>query len=200
MSNMSKERVGAISDGVIAVAATLLVLELKVPEGTIQNSELVLHWTRLMAAWLISLVMIATVWFDNHLFLIEARVWTARMTVVTFAQLAIVSLIPFVCVLTVNHSRESEAIIAFNAVMFFSGMISVILGRMIAASNIENGSTDSADYLRERARRQLWIYILVTMIAMGGAFLHRPFLGVLLWSACPIIIGRLLKSRTHVAG
>ena len=61
MSNISKERVGAISDGVIAVAATLLVLELKVPEGAIENSEVLLHWFRLGTAWLISFMMIAAV-------------------------------------------------------------------------------------------------------------------------------------------
>jgi uncharacterized membrane protein len=196
---MSKERVGAISDGVIAVAATLLVLELKVPEGTIENSDVVLEWFRIVAAWLISFVMIVTVWFDNHLFLVEARQWTARMTIVTFAQLATLSLIPFVCDLVVDHFREIEVIIAFNIVMFFSGIISVTLGLIIAAGNDRDGSLEGGHYLRRRARLQLLIYVFISVIALAGAFLHHPFLGVLLWSVCPIIIGCFLKRSKRVA-
>jgi uncharacterized membrane protein len=193
MSNISKERVGAISDGVIAVAATLLVLELKVPEGTIENSEVLLEWSRLVAAWLISFMMIVTVWFDNHLFLAEARTWTVRKTVVIFAQLATVSLIPFVCDLAVNHSREIEAIFAFNLVMFISGLISVTLSRMIAADSDTDGCQEGEHILHRRARLQLRIYVCVIVIALFGALMHRPFLGVLLWGLCPFIVGYLLS-------
>lgn len=194
MSYMSKERVGAISDGVIAVAATLLVLELEVPAGTIENSEVVLHWSRLMAAWLISFMMIASVWFDNHLFLAEAPRFTTRMTVVTFVQLATVSLIPFVSHLAVDHFREIEAAIAFNIVMFFIGIISITLSLLIASAKQTDGSLDGAYYFRSRARLQLGIYMCVVIIALVGAFLHHPFLGILLWGICPLIIGFRLKS------
>lgn len=199
MQSMSKERVGAISDGVIAVAATLLVLELKVPEGTIENSDVILQWSRVFAAWLISFVMIVTVWFDNHLFLVEARQWTARMTIVTFAQLATVSLIPFVCDLVVDHFREIEVIVAFNIVMLVSGMISVALGLIVAAGNTRDGSLEGDHYLRRRARLQLRIYVLFFVIALVGAFIHHPFLGVLLWSVCPVIIGSVLKRSKRAA-
>nr|WP_315457324.1 TMEM175 family protein [uncultured Sphingorhabdus sp.] len=202
MSNISKERVGAISDGVIAVAATLLVLELKVPEGTIEQSEVMLHWSRLMAAWLISFAMIAMVWFDNHLFLVKAPRWTARMTIVTFAQLAAVSLIPFVCDLAVDHYQEIEAIIAFNLVMLINGIISVTLSRMIAADIGRDESSVGDQYLKRRAQLQLRIYVVILAIAVAGAFLHRPFLGVLLWGFSPLMIRYFLgdSAADEIAG
>lgn len=193
MSNISKERVGALSDGVIAVAATLLVLELKVPEGAIENIDILFQWSRVLAAWLISFAMITMVWFDNHLFLAEAPRWTARMTIVTFAQLAAVSLIPFVCDLAVDHFGDIEAIIAFNFVMFLNGIISVTLGRMIAADCRAQAPANGPHYLGRRAQVQLRIYALLIVVALIGAFLHRPFLGVLLWGMSPLIVGHFLK-------
>lgn len=196
MSDISKERVGAISDGVIAVAATLLVLELKVPEGAIAHSEAIMHWSRLMAAWLISFAMIAMVWFDNHLFLVKAPRWTARMTIVTFAQLAAVSLIPFVCNLAVDHHQEIEAIIAFNIVMLINGIISVALGRMIAADIGRGKSSEGGQLLKRRAQLQLRIYVVISAVAVAGAFMHRPFLGVLLWGLSPLMIRYFLAERS----
>lgn len=193
MANISKERVGAISDGVIAVAATILVLELKVPEGAFETIEVFLHWSRLMAAWIISFAMIALVWFDNHLFLVHARRWTSRMTVVTFVQLATVSLIPFASDLAVDHFREIAAIVAFNVVMFVNGIVSVVLGRMVAA-DLAGGEDDATSaFLHLRARTQLHIYLAMLVIALIGAWFHRPFMGVLLWGMSPLLIAHRLK-------
>lgn len=193
MSDISKERVGAISDGVIAVAATILVLELKVPEGSFETLEVFLHWSRLMAAWVISFAMIALVWFDNHLFLFQARRWTTRMTVVTFVQLAVVSLIPFASDLAVDHFRDIAAIVTFNVVMFINGIVSVALGRVVAADLAGGEDNDKSVFLRQRARAQLHIYLAMVVIALIGAWFHRPFMGVLLWGVSPLLIAHRLK-------
>ena len=118
------------------------------------------------------------------------------MTIVTFAQLAIVSLIPFSCELAVDHFREIEAIIAFNVIMFLSGLISVTLSLMIAVSNERDPSFDGSHYFRRRARLQLRIYAFVIVIALVGALIHRPFLDILLWGLCPLIIWYFLKDAS----
>lgn len=197
---VSKERVGAISDGMIAVAATVLVLELKVPEGVVISDGLVLHWTRLIVAWLISFAMIGIVWFDNHLFLLHARNWNARLTVVTFAQLAAVSLIPFISDLAIDNFRDLASIIAFNCVMLSNGLISVVLGRMVAAnvaaeapSNEKSGQL--AVQLRRRSMVQLRIALTIFGIAIFGAWLHHPFLGLVLWGASPLLMAKFMRSN-----
>lgn len=193
MSTISRERVAAISDGVIAVAATILVLELKVPESTFETSEVFLHWLRLMAAWIISFAMIGLVWFDNHLFLARARRWSTPMTVVTFLQLATVSLIPFASNLAVDHFREIVAVITFNVVMFLNGMVSVVLGRMVADSVNQDDDAVTASYLQRRSRVQLRVYCTMFLIALIGAYLQRPFMGVLLWGISPLLIAHSLR-------
>lgn len=194
---VSKERVGAISDGVIAVAATVLVLELKVPEDAIISGSLFMHWSRLLVAWLISFAMIGIVWFDNHLFLLHARNWSAKLTVVTFAQLAAVSLIPFVSDLAIDHFRDFIPVMAFNLVMLVNGLIAVTLGRMVAADIESAGAGDdsakAAAFLRRRSRDQLRISVIVFSLALVGAWFHHPFTGLVLWGISPVLVARLLR-------
>ena len=71
MEKISKERLGALSDGVISIAATLLVLGLTVPDGDPLSSDVLFHWMRIFAGWAISFTVIAIVWFDNHFLLFQ---------------------------------------------------------------------------------------------------------------------------------
>src|SRR3569833_4330037 len=64
-------RLLALSDGVIAVAITLLVLDIRLPEGFGEFSDgelwaaLVALWPRLLA-YLLSFYVIATFWFSHR--------------------------------------------------------------------------------------------------------------------------------------
>ncbi|MGB5952630.1 MAG: TMEM175 family protein, partial [Ornithinimicrobium sp.] len=62
------ERLNALTDGVFAIALTLLVLELKLPnagEGTAFLEALRQDW-HVFFAWLISFVAIARFWIVHH--------------------------------------------------------------------------------------------------------------------------------------
>ena len=95
MKSISKERVGALSDGVVAIAATILVLELKVPEDHSLSRSDVEHWVLIILGWVVSFIMITVMWLENHRQLALASAWTMPLMVVTFAQLGLISLIPF---------------------------------------------------------------------------------------------------------
>ena len=65
---MSKARLEAFSDGVIAIAITLLVLELDVPKpespGTLAH-KLAEQWPS-YAAYVVSFVTIGVIWINHH--------------------------------------------------------------------------------------------------------------------------------------
>ena len=67
----STARIEAFSDGVIAIAITILVLELRVPElgsafTETQMSDLVVHLLPKIAAYLLSFLLIAIYWVNHH--------------------------------------------------------------------------------------------------------------------------------------
>lgn len=196
MREISKERVGAISDGVIAVAATLLVIELEVPDGVTMTSELIFHWSRVFAAWIISFVMIALVWLDNHLFLSKAKQWSLNLTILIFFQLGAVSLIPFASNIVIDHYNSEAAMFAFNSVMALNGFISCTVSRVLARNETLLEDERSSDYLRQRGRRQFWIFTTVLIFASIAGHYQHPLFGVIFWAVSPILIA--LGAKTGV--
>jgi uncharacterized membrane protein len=122
----STERLGALADGVFAVALTLLVLDLKLPpvpagsqqaliadlEGQIPN----------LIAWLISFVLVARFWVVHHAIVASlARCHVATMAW-NFVVLALMSLVPFAASLIGTYEFDAVAVFIFAALMGMAGL------------------------------------------------------------------------------
>jgi uncharacterized membrane protein len=90
---MSKSRMEAFSDGVIAILITIMVLELKVPHAT--------DWTALaplapvFVAYVLSFVYLGIYWNNHHHMLHAARKVTGRVLWANLHLLFWLSLLPF---------------------------------------------------------------------------------------------------------
>jgi uncharacterized membrane protein len=90
---MSKERLAAFSDGVIAIIITIMVLELKVPHGA--------DWASLLALWpiflsyVLSFIYIAIYWSNHHHLLHTFKLVDGRILWANTHLLFWLSLIPF---------------------------------------------------------------------------------------------------------
>jgi TMEM175 potassium channel family protein len=90
---MSKERLAAFSDGVIAIIITIMVLELKVPHGA--------DWSSLLSLWpiflsyVLSFVYIAIYWNNHHHLLHTFKHVNGRILWANTHLLFWLSLIPF---------------------------------------------------------------------------------------------------------
>jgi uncharacterized membrane protein len=63
---METNRLEAFSDGVFAIAITLLVLEIKVPPpGTALGAELLHLWPSYLA-YVVSFLVIGAIWLNHH--------------------------------------------------------------------------------------------------------------------------------------
>jgi uncharacterized membrane protein len=185
---VSKERMGALSDGVIAIAATILVLELSVPEDATLDAEIALHWLRVMIGWIISFAMIALVWFDSHALFRHARDWSVPLAVLTMLQLAAVSLIPFASNLIIDYPDSLAAGLTFSGVMLANGLIAAGMGWVLSRSGHLHAFDHTGALLRQRARGQVTICLAVAAAAVGAALLHHPFTGVLFWALSPALV------------
>lgn len=111
----SIERVGAFSDAVIAVAITIMVLELKAPEHP-QLSALRPLWPTLVS-YAVSYLFIAIVWVNHHHLLRFVRRPSSRLIWINFAHLFTVSLVPFATA-WVAQTRLAAVPVALYASIF----------------------------------------------------------------------------------
>lgn len=188
MSRVSKERVSALSDGMIAIAATLLVLELKVPDDGALSAEIVMHWARTLAGWMISFAMIALIWFENHFQMASASRWTVGLTVATFVQLALLSLIPFGSNLIVDTPDSLFAALVFNGILLANGLCLAGTMWMIGRNKDIHISAAVSRVMEKRANFALLSYLLTAFLGVFSAIYHHPFTGIVLWALIPFIV------------
>ena len=90
---MNKQRVEAITDGIIAIAATIMVLELKIP--SIQDWAGLLEIRHTFFAYLSSFFIIYIVWSMHHDLFRKAEVLTRRAFMINGIWIFFLTLVPF---------------------------------------------------------------------------------------------------------
>jgi uncharacterized membrane protein len=135
-------RVIAFTDGVFAVAATLLVLTMDVPAGDNDITRRVLEQWPDLLAYFLSFAVVGRLWLAHHRFfrsLHRFDPWLLRLNMV---YLAFVALIPFTTELLSDHGDESVAPIVYASVV----------GTAVAVNWLMVRHTLAGGHVREEAR------------------------------------------------
>ena len=122
---LTTERVESFSDGVLAVALTLLVLELKLPPGLANEAELwtaVLHLAPSFAAWVVSFVFVMTIWINHHYFFAAVRVADRGLLWLNGLLLLGVSLLPFPTGLVGEYPGFAAPLAMLSGTMLFGSL------------------------------------------------------------------------------
>ena len=90
---MNKSRVEAITDGIVAIAATIMVLELGIPSANDWSGLLEIRHTFL--AYVISFAMIYIVWSMHHDLFQKATVISRRTFLINGLWIFLLTLVPF---------------------------------------------------------------------------------------------------------
>jgi TMEM175 potassium channel family protein len=116
---MSKSRLEAFSDGVIAILITIMVLDLRPPAGTDLHALLATAPT--FGAYVLSFILLGTYWTNHHhMFQATDRINGA----VLWANLHLLfwlSLVIFVTSWMGNHPADALPTAAYGTVMFLAG-------------------------------------------------------------------------------
>ncbi len=106
---MSKSRLEAFSDGVIAVAITLLVLNLTVPTPPQLHlaSNLLRHWPE-YAAYAISFFTIGIIWINHHAMIGRLREVDHPILFLNLLLLFWIAVLPFATDLMASYLREQH--------------------------------------------------------------------------------------------
>jgi uncharacterized membrane protein len=107
---MSTNRVEAFSDGVFAIAITLLVLEINVPEPGSESGlahALAAQWPS-YAAYAISFLTIGIIWINHHVMLRRLRIVDHGILIWNLLLLMTVGILPFTTALMAAYLKQGE--------------------------------------------------------------------------------------------
>ena len=128
---MSKGRLEAFSDGVMAIVITIMVLELRPPEGARLENLLPLVPTFL--SYLLSFALLGTYWNNHHHLLQAARVIDARVLWANLHLLFWLSLFPFGTAWVGETTFAPLPVAAYGVLLLLAALAYYGLVRMLIA-------------------------------------------------------------------
>lgn len=128
---MTKARLEAFSDGVIAIIITILVLELKTPHGA--DLAALRPLLPVFLTYVLSFVFVGIYWVNHHHMLHAASRVDGRILWANLHLLFWLSLVPFVTGWMGEHHRASLPAAVYGGVMLLAAIAYTILARAIIA-------------------------------------------------------------------
>ena len=182
-SLVSADRLKALADGVFAVAMTLLVLQLVVPEiKDISNKELtqilLSMWPKFLAYGL-SFLIGGIYWLIHHSIFDAIRYYDATLAWINIVFLLFVALIPFTTSLLGEYflQKTSTIIYGVHLLLMFLGGYSLwtysTWKHILVVPDLDPG-------LVKGARRMGYVYFLILSIAIIVAF-FIPLISVIIY-------------------
>lgn len=147
-------RLEAFSDGVFAIAITLLILEIKVPSFDVADlaKDLARQWPSYLA-FFISFAFIGIMWVNHHRLFTHIRKSDDVLLVLNLALMFGVCIIPFTTALLaahLGHPGARTAVVVYDAAYLLIAVFFNLLWRYAAS---RDGHLLAADVNREAAEK-----------------------------------------------
>ena len=177
---MTKARVEAFSDGVIAIIITIMVLELKVPHGT--SLEDLRPLGPVFLSYVLSYVYVGIYWNNHHHILHAARQVSGRLLWANLHLLFWLSLVPFVTGWMGENHFAALPTALYGVVLLMAATAYLLLQQAIVA--IDGRESPLARAVGADRKGQL--SRVVYLVAIPAAFV-RPWLADALYVTVALI-------------
>ena len=160
---MTKGRLEAFSDGVIAIIITIMVLELRPPETASIDGlrELVPDFL----AYLLSFVFLGIYWNNHHHMLHAATRVTGNVLWANLHLLFWLSLVPFVTAWMGHHPFRAAPIAAYSVVMLMDAIAYTILQHTLIRAHGADSKLAKAVGSDMKGKMSLAAYVAAIMLA-----------------------------------
>jgi TMEM175 potassium channel family protein len=151
-------RLEAFSDGVFAIAITLLILEIKIPSSDVSNlaRELYRQWPSYLA-FFISFGFIGIMWLNHHRLFLHIRKTDDTMLVLNLALMFGVCIIPFTTAILaahLGHPGARTAVVVYDSAYLCIAVFFNLLWRYAASRGghllAENVSRETAERITQQ--------------------------------------------------
>jgi uncharacterized membrane protein len=173
-------RIVAFSDGVFAIAITLLVLSFSIPNHLHGESLAEALWGQRedLVAYAISFAVIGRFWIVHHRFFSDVTGFDGRLLGLNIFYLAWIVLIPFSSEVLGDHGGESAAVILYAA-----NLSGVILTGMWMAADAHAAGLTRTDAGQHREQRYRSVYIAAVFLASIPVACLSTAIAQLMWLA-----------------
>ncbi len=188
----SSSRLEAFSDGVFAIAITLLVLNIQLPEnaGKIPIDKALLLTIPKLEIWLISFFIIGGMWIRHHKLIKQITVIDETFIVLNLIYLMLVTITPWLVSVVVTYSGQAMAIAVFSGGITILGIINLIT--WIYLSNIKHYiNSKISEYEKKLTLYGNIIYVFIALISIIVAYNVNNSFGLYCYFLNPIISGVL---------
>lgn len=165
---MNKSRLEAFTDGVVAIAITMMVLALKVPAGP--HWREVLEMAPVLYAYLLSFVYVGICWVNHHHVLQLTRQVTGRNLWANLHLLFWLSLVPLVTAWAGNYLLTSAPMTLYGVVL----LMCAVAFRMLVRSLVASEGPDSPLALALGHSRKKELSIALYLAAIGLSLWYAP--------------------------
>jgi uncharacterized membrane protein len=173
-------RTVALSDGIFAIALTLLVLNITVPElGAKDHGELgkqLIKHRQEFVSYAISFAVVSLFWVRHHVFFRRLSQIDARLVVINLAYLAFVAFVPYPTRLVGVYGDEPAAVVLYAATL---AILALLAG--LSRVHARRAGLVNPEGLRELDRREHWLVAPgIFLVSIPIAFVS-PTVAQLLW-------------------
>jgi uncharacterized membrane protein len=165
LTNMSKGRLEAFSDGVLAIIITIMVLELRPPDGT-SLDDLGPLWPHFLA-YLLSFANIGIYWNNHHHLFQASRTVDGRVLWANLLLLFSLSLIPFGTAWMGEHEFAAIPVALYGVVLVFAACAYFVLLHALIAAPGQTPALAEAVGRDAKGLLSILAYMVATPLALG---------------------------------
>ncbi len=177
-------RIVAFSDGVFAIAITLLVLQIEVPHGVTSNSQLwheIFHQNGDLYAFAISFAVIGRFWVIHHRFFTEVTGFDSRLMTINLVYLFWMVAIPFSSQVLGEYGDDAAGVIVYASNL----ALVTLTGALMTTYAVRAGLTAEgrSEEIRSNRNGGLWACaVFLVSIPVAAIDPHiAPFIWLLLF-------------------
>ena len=193
------ERLGALTDGVFAIALTLLVLELKLPDPPPEEltlAEILTTDWHPFLGWIISFVVLARLWLIQHDTAASLTKASSHTVAINMLFLGTISLIPFTAHLVSVYDLEEPLSLQLFALLI--GINSLVLGWFVHSAERDQAFIEGRNpRWSKRALHHLIGVPIVAAVALIATFI-APTLALIVWAVESIAVVLILLTSGRV--
>ena len=182
-------RVVAFSDGVFAIAITLLVLTLEIPAGVDDVGQELRDRAEEFLAYGLSFAVLGKFWITHHSFFGSLARFDARLMALNLLYLAFIALVPFTSDLLGDYSDQTVAVIIYALNM------AAITGIFAATVRYSLRHELIREWAKPHTRRFAgWTEYTITVVFLISCpvALLSPTAAIVVWLSIFLMGGRLL--------
>ncbi len=195
---MEKSRIAALVDGIFAVAMTLLVLDLKLPEGVKLSSDAevwrqLLELTGRFSTYALSFIVLGTYWVGHHSLFHFVRKVNRVLLWLNLLFLLFITLLPFSTNLLSGHTHLQIPIVVYGINLLLISVISLLqLSYLAHHPELSHDQLAPSWIANVRGRTSIPVVIVVASIAIS--FYKPNFAMSVYWL---LLVFHFLPGRHH---